>query len=223
MKRVQLSQMQVGWDYSPPLIAKPELDGQPKPKGSDHGSDLSEAVSSRARAFLMPSLEDFRCYQCVPTFILAVLYSLTELVVTQICRWPGHWGMNLRLLIAGNDPSNSGWIGAKHHHFFGRNRWSHSLQPSGATWRRSPWRASSQRRFSFRQGKGGLYGSKAVCDPEANFSVEGDPLDWFPGTLFQHENLAFVPSGRRQRIDQLFHRLPGGKLVSGLGDTPFRD
>ena len=30
----------------------------------------------------MPSLEDFRCYQCVPTFVLAVLYSLTELVVT---------------------------------------------------------------------------------------------------------------------------------------------
>ena len=77
--------------------------------------------------------------------------------------------------------------------------------------------------FFFSTGKGQSVWTKAVFDPEANFFVEGDPLDWFPGTLFQHENLAFVPSGRHQRIDQLFHRLPRGKLVSGLGDTPFRD
>ena len=77
--------------------------------------------------------------------------------------------------------------------------------------------------FFFSTRKGQSVGSKAVRDPEAYVSVEGDPLDWFPGTLFQHENLAFVPSVRHQRIDQLFHRLPRGKLVSGLGDTPFRD
>ena len=77
--------------------------------------------------------------------------------------------------------------------------------------------------FLFSTGKGQSVWTKAVFDPEANFSVEGNPLDWFPGTFFQHENLAFVPSGRHQRIDQLFHRLPRGKLVWGLGDTPFRD
>ena len=77
--------------------------------------------------------------------------------------------------------------------------------------------------FFFSTGKGQSVWTKAVFDPEANFSVEGNPLDWFPGTFFQHENLAFVPSVRHQRIDQLFHRLPRGKLVWGLGDTPFRD
>ena len=77
--------------------------------------------------------------------------------------------------------------------------------------------------FFFSTGKGQSVWTKAVFDPEANFSVEGNPLDWFPGTFFQHENLAFVPSVRHRRIDQLFHRLPRGKLVSGLGDTPFRD
>ena len=30
----------------------------------------------------MPSLKDFPGYECVPTFVLAVLYSLAELIVT---------------------------------------------------------------------------------------------------------------------------------------------
>ena len=77
--------------------------------------------------------------------------------------------------------------------------------------------------FFFSTRKGQSVGSKAVRDPEANVSVVGHLPHWFPGTFFQHENLAFVPSVRHQRIDQLFHRLPRGKLVSGLGDTPFRD
>ena len=77
--------------------------------------------------------------------------------------------------------------------------------------------------FFFSTRKGQSVWTKAVFDPEAYVSVEGNPLDWFPGTFFQHENLAFVPSVRHRRIDQLFHRLPRGKLVSGLGDTPFRN
>ena len=165
----------------------------------------------------MPSLEDFRCYQCVPTFVLAVLYSLTELVVTQICRWPGHCGMNLRLLIGGNDPSNSGWIGAKHHHFFGRNRWSHSLQPSGATWRRSPWRASSQRRFSFRQGKGNLYGPKLSVIQRHTSRLKGTRSIGFQGFFFSIKfNSCAVGEKRSGR---LLHRLLRG-IVMGVRPIP---
>ena len=74
--------------------------------------------------------------------------------------------------------------------------------------------------FLFSTGKGQSVGTKAVFDPEANFSVEGNPLDWFPGTFFQHENLAFVPSVRHRRIESAISPLAAWKTGLGIGRHP---
>jgi len=82
---------------------------------------------------------------------------------------------------------NSGWIGAEASPFF----WEKSLVPFTPTkWchvEKVALAGIKPTAFLFSTGKRQSVWTKAVRDPEAYVSVEGNPLDWFPRIFFQHQ------------------------------------